>query len=179
MSGPRVVGIIGGDKGGDLYHFLKCLPTVRRAFTIEIRGTPYIDLFRGAFPGVDMLGIPASSYAPETVDQVRVWLADEPIDVLFIDGDKSRFHDDFLAYLPMVRAGGLVLMHDVRDAAPGAAFERARLHVRVRESATIEDVSEVAPALERERAGIPPANAHEGWLRAWRGESCGVGVLWV
>lgn len=175
---PRVVMEIGADKAGGVLHWLRAFP-LERFVGIEIRGTPYGDVLDAAFPRTECLWIAESSYKPSVVRRVREWLDGDRIDVLFLDGDKARFYDDFEAYLPMVRAGGLVLTHDVRDAAPGEAYRRARKHPRVREATTIEDTSEVPAALERAAAGIAPATPHEGWLRHWQGASCGVGVLWV
>lgn len=175
---PRIVMEVGADKAGGVLHWLRAFP-LERFVGIEIRGTPYGAVLDAAFPLTECLWIAESSYEPRVVRRVEEWLRGARIDVLFLDGDKARFYDDFEAYLPMVRRRGLVLMHDVRDPAPGEAYQRARKHPRVRETTTIEDISEVAPALEREAAGIAPATPHEGWLRQWRGASCGVGVLWV
>ena len=56
-----------------------------------------------------------SSYAPETVQNVKRFLAGRQFDFLFIDGDHS-YHgvkEDFLQYLTMVRPGGLIGFHDI------------------------------------------------------------------
>ena len=178
LLNPEAVCEIGVDKGASALHWL-LLRTVRRFVGIEIRGVPYGDAFKRAFPETHQLWLAASSYAPETVRVVGDWLGDEMFDVLFIDGDKSAFIRDFDAYLRYVRSGGIVFMHDVRDAAPRIDFERARLHPRVRDSLVLESTIESLYAIYRARQGVAPANAYEGWLRHWRGASCGVGILWV
>lgn len=175
-SGPRTVLEIGADKGGGFYHWVKCLPSVERAIACEIRGTPYAAAFERAFPGVEFAWCPWGSRDERTV---RAAERLEPIDVLFIDGDKVTMYDDFLLYGNLMRDGGIIFVHDVTDPAPGAAFRRMQAHPAVRHSRIIHDVSDVEAALERERAGIPPSGAHEGWLRHWRGASCGVGVLYL
>lgn len=178
MITPRVVMEIGADKGGGCYHFLKGLRP-DRFIGVEIRGTPYGEALSRAFEPTRCLWLEASSYDPKTVEIARGWLAGQPIDVLFIDGDKARFLDDFEAYLPHVRQGGLVFMHDVRDPTPGRAFILAATHPRVRAAHALESTIETAFAIAREVEGHPPASSHEGWLRHWRGASCGLGVLWV
>ena len=175
---PKTAVAIGVDKAGDPYHWLKCLK-LERFVGIEIRGTPYGEMLSAAFPETKCLWLGRSSYDDDTLALVRVFLGGNLIDALFIDGDKAQFSRDFESYLPLVRRGGIVFMHDVSDASPGAAFLRAQQHERVRSSFAFTSTVEVAESLAREAQGIPAATAHEGWLRQWRGRSCGVGVLWV
>lgn len=175
---PRVVMEIGTDKAGGAYHWLKALD-LDLFIGVEIRGVPYAKLLSESFYA-SQLWYAASSYDRETVESIRDVLLSEAylIDVLFIDGDKANFYKDFTTYIDMVQKGGIVFMHDIQDEAPRRGFEQARKHPRVRRSETIVDTSEVDVALARESQGLPPASAHEGWLRHWRGRSCGVGVLW-
>jgi hypothetical protein len=175
---PRTIMEIGADKGGGVYHWIKGhLPS--RFIGIEIRGTPYGDLFEAAFSPMRCKWISGSSYDERVVADVAAWLQGDLIDVLFIDGDKAMFHADFLAYLPLVRPGGIIFMHDVRDDAPGAAFRLAACHPRVRDHLGTESTLEVLESVARNVDGIPAQNEHENWLRHWRGRSCGFGVLWV
>jgi len=187
---PRVVFEIGADKGGGFYHWVKCIPTVEIAIACEIRGTPYAAAFERAFPGVSFFWCPWGSRERKTVDAVEAALGfhrdsysrdcdSTRIDVLFIDGDKVTMYEDFVTYEPIVRRGGVVFVHDITDPAPGAAFRKMQAHPAVRHSRIIHDVSDVEAALARERAGIPPSGSHEGWLRHWKGASCGVGVLYL
>lgn len=173
---PRVVVEVGADKGGGFYHWLKCLPSVEVAIACEIRGTPYAAAFERAFPRVRFGWCPWGSRDVRTREAVA---RHAPIDVLFIDGDKAAMYEDFLVYEPGMRRGGIIFVHDVTDPAPGAAFRQMQAHPKVKSSRVIHDVSDVDAALERERAGIPPSGSHEGWLRHWRGASCGVGVLYL
>lgn len=179
-TSPKVVMEIGTDKGGGAYHWLKALEP-EQFIGIEIRGVPYDEAFRFGFPGTDQLWIEASSYDHTTVAYVQQWLSERKIqiDVLFIDGDKSHFATDYYQYVPMVRKGGIIFMHDIRDRPPLAAFNEAKRHDRVRNAITFESTLEVATSVMNEVAGIPTKNEHENWLRHWRGASAGVGVLWV
>lgn len=176
---PTTVMEIGADKGGSFYHWVKALPTVARAIANEIRGVPYAAEFRKAFPDVSFLFREGSSRAVDVLQAVERFLAGGRIDVLFIDGDKSHFFTDFDVYHRFMSPGGIVFMHDIRDPAPGEAFRQACGDPRVKAHASIIDTSEADEAVARELAGTPPADAHEGWLRHWRGASCGVGVLHV
>lgn len=174
---PQVIYEIGADKGGGLYHWCKCFPDVKRVIACEIRGTPYRYLFEKAFPHIDFLWLEASSYDPDTVSTIDKWLGKDLIDILFIDGDKSWFDKDFDTMQPYMKHNGIVFMHDIQDRPPVEAFEsvikRGYLSERVI------DKSDTHASLERQKAGIPPSSLHEGWLRHWKGASCGVGVIYL
>jgi hypothetical protein len=169
---------IGADKAGGFYHFVEVLRPAM-AICLEIRGVPYAELFRKEYPETQFLFQDGSSYSPEVVSLVEQFLAGRMIDVLFIDGDKSMFLKDFELYVRYVRPGGVVFMHDVTDEAPGRAFDAAKKHPWVKKVTTILDVSDYEAERIREAAGEPERNPYEGWLRHWKGRSCGVGVLLV
>lgn len=179
---PKVVMDIGSDKGGGVYHWVKSLPYVQKVIACEIRGTPYAEEFEKAFPQVKFLWLPCSSRGyTNAIKPVEKFLMETPgpkqIDCLFIDGDKTAFLEDFHIYHPYInRERGVVFLHDVTDPDPGKAFgELRRLYPRG--ARIFRDVSEVQPALDRQTLGLPPASAYEGWLRHWRGQSCGVGYI--
>lgn len=175
ITEPRVVMEIGADKGGGLFHWC-CLPTVKRVVGIEIRGTPYADLFRAAFPHIEFLFIPASSYSPETIRTVREFLDADKFDCIFLDGEKCAFDKDFAAYYPMMRSGGIVFMHDVYGEAPPAQFFQAVSAGG--NGRMILDTSEGEWAKAREANGIPVEGMYEEWLRYWADRpTCGVGVI--
>ena len=183
---PVTVAELGCDKGGGLYHWAMCLPTVENVIGCEIRGTPYRDVFEKAW-GIrdrmnpltaekDFLWCPHSSL--NAVHDVRDWMDGASIDVLFIDGDKAGMLKDFDAYLPLMRRpGGVVFMHDVSDDMPARAF--TEIMRRGFRTELILDRSEGLEAGEREDRGEQPRNPHDGWLMHWRGRSCGVGVIYV
>lgn len=174
---PRIVFEIGADKGGGLYHWCKCLPTVQRVIACEIRGVPYRELFNDAFPDLEFLWMAESSYAGSTMKYVEHWLRPQRIDCLFIDGDKAMFETDFDAYLPLMNPNGIVFMHDINDRPPREAYDR--VCARGYQHQEIIDIQDATDAMDREYAGIPSKGAHEGWLRHWKGRSCGVGVIYI
>jgi predicted O-methyltransferase YrrM len=174
---PKVVCEIGADKGGGLFHWCMCLPSVKTVIAIEIRGTPYRRAFEKAFPDLEFFWGEKDSRDPLLLQQISQFLSGRPIDVLFIDGEKAMFEEDFDAYAKHMVKGGIVFVHDVCDSAPGAAFER--LKDRGYETSLIVDRTEVEHSLRKEAIGIPPSSPHDGWLRYWKGRSCGVGVVYL
>lgn len=176
---PRVVMEIGADKGGGVYHWCQSLVSVQYVIACEIRGTPYARVFEKAFPEIKFLWLDRSSLKTETAQIVKDWLHkyEQQIDVLFIDGDKSFFYDDFRMYRPMVRSGGRVFFHDINEVGRPmkAAFDRVKAEEY--KWSTILDTSESQEADERARALQPTLTPYEAWLRYWKGHSCGVGVI--
>ena len=55
------------------------------------------------------------SHEAATLDAVRAALGDRPLDLLYLDGDHSYegVARDFELYAPLVRTGGLVVLHDI------------------------------------------------------------------
>lgn len=175
-AGPVTVMEVGADKGGGLYHWCQCLPTVRNIIGCEVRGLPYAGEFGAAFPDLNFSWHPTGSL--NAVASVADTLAGNAIDVLFIDGDKLGMWQDFQAYLPLLRRpGGVVFMHDVSDDHPAQAF-KAVVRAGFRTDLII-NRSEGLEAGVRADAGEAPLNNHDGWLMHWRGRSCGVGVVYL
>lgn len=172
---PSVVMEIGADKGSSFYHWIKCQPTVTRAIAAEIRGVPYADAFRRAFPAVDVLGLAASTPKIETRDRVGQWLQKDRIDCLFLDGSKAFLHLDYDLYLPLVKPGGWIFIHDVNpDATNHQPSPPARVYesiCRAAEKRLIVDTSELAEDL--------PDSGYARWLQFWGRSSCGVGCIRV
>lgn len=175
---PTTVMEIGADKGSGLYHWCKALPTVKRVIACEIRGTPYASAFQSAFKHLQFLWLSGDSQGSFTKKTVcEFMLPSSLIDMLFIDGDKLGFVEDFDAYLPLMNPHGVVFMHDVTDREPQRAF--LTIQARGYRTETIIDRTDTDEAMGRAAKGIPPASAHEGWLRHWHGRSCGVGVVYL
>ncbi len=171
---PKIIMEIGTDKGGGFYHWLKGIPSVKEAIAIEIRGCPFAEPFRRMFPDVRLNCIEASSFEPMIVEGVAHWLQGFPIDMLFIDGEKSHIAKDFNAYRPLIRPGGLILIHDITDRhIPPSQF----FFSLPDEKSIIYDGSEGEEAAAREASGVPIDCSYEQWLRIWKGTSCGVGVV--
>ncbi len=181
---PRNVMEIGSDKGGGFYHWIKGLPSVRKAVAIEYSGVPFADAFRYGFPNVDFSFIHGSSYARDTVAQVLEFMGGgQMFDCIFIDGDKSKTRADFEAYVGLVRPGGLVFIHDVEASVfggvlpnPSQAFYDLRSKYAL---SIILDGREGVAAQDRAAANKPLDSSWEDWLRIWKWNSCGVGVVHI
>jgi predicted O-methyltransferase YrrM len=169
---PKVAMEIGTDKGGSAWAWLHSQPTLEKFIACEIRGTPYSNEFEEAFPEIDFLWLPRSSFRPSTVNRVREWLNGVTIDVLFIDGDKCYFDKDYGLYLPYVSKGGIVFMHDVCENPMKEAYEKCSLGKRTE---IIKDVSE-CQGLSENREGEP--TGYKAWLEYWMESSCTVGVIY-
>lgn len=106
---PRVVVEIGSAWGGTLYAWrqLPGRPAVY-GVTQEHFGVPERD--HGA------VVLAGDSHDRSTLRRLSDQLGRRPVDVLFIDGDHSYAGTlaDWRMYSPLVRAGGLVLFHDIR-----------------------------------------------------------------
>jgi len=172
---------IGADKGGGLFQWCN-LPGMRKIVAIEIRGTPYSELFRAHFPDIEFLFIPGPSLDPDSIEAVVQFLGPDQFDCIFIDGDKGTFMEDFNTYRPMVRRGGYAFLHDIHAgelcgaAPPVEVFERLATNKNFQTHAII-DITEGTEAKEAEKRGEPCKSAHDGWLRYWGTSSCGVGCV--
>jgi predicted O-methyltransferase YrrM len=62
-----------------------------------------------------IVSIRGDSRTPETFARVRSLLRGHPLDLLFIDGDHSYegVKADFVNFGPLVRPGGLIVLHDI------------------------------------------------------------------
>lgn len=130
---PRRICEIGTAGGGTLF----LLTRVAAADAIVV----YVDLelpwfaerarARLARNGQRVVGITGDSHDPATRDRVVEALRDEPLDVLFIDGDHTYegVKADFDLYARLVRPGGIVALHDINpdhDAAHAISGEVPR-----------------------------------------------------
>lgn len=105
-----------GVAGGGTNLLLSCAaPSVRSVLAIDLYVRNKEKLSYYAPSGQERLFLDASSYAPSTVEQVTAHLAGRKLDALFIDGDHGYdgARRDFEAYAPLVRAGGIIALHDI------------------------------------------------------------------
>lgn len=171
---PKTIMEIGCDKCASLYHF--CLiPSVVRVIGCEIRGTPFSSTFEKNFPDINFCWAEASRSAL-TLTRVTDFLVEHSslIDVLFIDGDKCFYTEDFDTYRPLMNDNGIVFMHDVSEGYPQEVFDKMR--ERGYRTSYIRDISEYN---EFSQSGKEPTTAYEHWLLYWKGTSCGVGVIYL
>ena len=112
---PRTVCEIGTAMGGTTYLLGQSLSTVEELFAIDlyVRRRRRLKFF--SRPRQHLGFLDGSSYAPETVEQLRSHLGDKKLDLLFIDGDHSfaGVARDFASYRHLVRSGGIVVFHDI------------------------------------------------------------------
>lgn len=168
---PVTIMEIGCDRCSGFYHWCT-IPSVCRVIGSEIRGTPFSDLFEKNFPDVDFCWT-GDSRKQEELNKIDAFLDGDRIDILFIDGDKCFYKEDFETYLPVMNPNGLVFMHDVVDGYPKKAFEELgkTYHTRL-----IRNASAHAHFHAEAR---PPRTSYEEWLSIWKGGSCGVGVIYL
>ena len=128
---PEVIVEIGCDAGGTLYAW--------RQICTEVYGITLADNsaptggqgYPLADHGAEVLV--ADSHDPASLVWLEGRLGGRPIDVLFIDGDHSYegARADYDMYAPLVRPGGLILLHDVvNHANPLVDLERLWDEVR-------------------------------------------------
>lgn len=168
---PLTIMEIGCDRCSGFYHWCM-IPNVCKVIGSEIRGTPYSDLFEKNFPAIDFCWI-GDSRKQEDLNKIEAFLEGDTIDILFIDGDKCFYREDFDTYLPVMNPKGLVFLHDIVDGYPKEVFEELQKEYATR---TIRNASAYAHFRAEGRA---PANTYEEWLNVWKGTSCGVGVVYL
>ncbi len=130
---PRVVLEIGTAHGGTLFLWSRVaspdaflasvdLPHGRFGGGYPVWKAPLYRSFGGAGQHIEL--VRADSHAEQTRDRVRTLLRGRPVDFLFIDGDHSYdgVARDFDLYVPLVRPGGIVALHDVVPQPAAAAM---------------------------------------------------------
>jgi hypothetical protein len=167
---PKTIMEIGCDRCSGFYHWCM-IPGVKKMIGSEIRGTPFSDLFERNFPDIEFCWI-EDSRRQDGLDKVESFLGKDKLDVLFIDGDKCFYREDFDTYLPVMNPHGLVLMHDVVEGYPKEVFDK--LKSEGYRTALIRDTSAYNRFVT---FGHPPRTSYEHWLSYWKGTSCGVGVI--
>ena len=99
-----------GHSGGSHWFFQHILS---RIVTID-GNNGYIARYSNAFGGEFICG---DSHSLDVIEQARKI---SPFDFVFIDGDHTRpaVENDFWNYLPMVRSGGIIALHDAVVVSP-------------------------------------------------------------
>ncbi len=112
---PEVVVEVGCDQGGTLHAWRQICD---RVYGITLADNSHVTGGSGdelATHGAEIVF--GDSHAQETKDKLAGLLDGRPVDVLVIDGDHSvdGALADLAMYGPLVRAGGVVLMHDINS----------------------------------------------------------------
>jgi predicted O-methyltransferase YrrM len=114
---PRLLCEIGGRVGGSLALFAQVAAPDARVLSIDLayRTAQREGLKAFAVGSQQIACVTADSHAPSTRQLVERWLAGEMLDFLLIDGDHTfeGVAQDFEMYTPLVRAGGLIALHDI------------------------------------------------------------------
>ena len=119
---------IGTANGGSLFLFARAAAADAHIISVDLPAgefgggyprwkVPVYKAFARAGQRLDL--IRADSHAEATIAAVRRQLCGDPLDFLFIDGDHGYdgVRQDFEAYAPLVRPGGLVAFHDIAELA--------------------------------------------------------------
>ncbi|MBI2061846.1 MAG: class I SAM-dependent methyltransferase [Nitrospirae bacterium] len=116
-NAPRYVCEIGTRFGGTFFLLSRACRPDATLITIDCemlfeRRLIYRSL---GVPGQRLVPIHGASSAPAILERVRRELGSHLLDLLFIDGDHSYegVSRDFRLYSPLVRRGGLIVLHDI------------------------------------------------------------------
>lgn len=116
---------IGVGNGGTSWAWTK-LSSLKNLIVIDLPEGPWggnrkevleqsFDSISSNAPHVQVKAIWGNSQNSECLEEVKKTLEGGKIDLLFIDGDHSYngVKTDFLTYTPLVKPGGLVVLHDI------------------------------------------------------------------
>jgi len=121
---PLTILEIGTATGGTLYLWTKIAPVNATIISLDMPEGPFGGGYLSArqklmesFPKTNqnLHLIKADSHAADTKEKIIKLLAGRKLDFLFIDGDHSYLgvKADWEDYSPLVRAGGLIALHDI------------------------------------------------------------------
>jgi cephalosporin hydroxylase len=150
---PRTVLEIGTNYGGTLLLFCRAAAPDATLISLDLPGgrfgggyplsrVPYYRAF--ASRGQRLRLLRCDSHDPGTVAAVQRLLRGRPLDFLFIDGDHSYLgvKQDFQVFAPLVRAGGLIALHDVVPAPQEIGGEVPRFWAEVKARQATEELIE-------------------------------------
>jgi len=112
---PKVVLEIGTAEGGTQFLLGEALSSVTFSVALDLYVRNRKLLAEFTRKDLDRVIINGSSYEQATVAHVTSMLANQKIDILFIDGDHTYagVKADYEAYKGFVRNGGLIVFHDI------------------------------------------------------------------
>jgi len=145
LDGPSTVVEIGCAWGGTL-HAWRALPTLPDVFGVTMRHYGFPPNREG------IVVLEGDSHDRSTLQRLTDQLGNRPVDVLFIDGDHTLdgAMADWHMYGPLVRAGGLVLLHDIECGGipeVRTAWERIAAEVETSGGTTTEIVAKAGKPL--------------------------------
>ncbi len=121
---PRRALEIGTARGGSLFVLCRLAAEDAHVVSVDLPGGWFgggyhawrAPLYRAfARPGQRLDLLRVDSHAPETLERIHSLFLGAPLDYLLIDGDHTYegVKRDFDLYAPLVRPGGLVVLHDI------------------------------------------------------------------
>jgi len=114
---PRAVCEVGAAGGGTAFLFAHAAATDARIVSVDLAfGDGRREVIEGfARARQSLFTVEGDSHDAATLAAVRARLGGRPLDLLYLDGDHSYegVAADFRLYAPLVRAGGLVVFHDI------------------------------------------------------------------
>jgi predicted O-methyltransferase YrrM len=127
----HVVVEIGSARGGTLFAWAHIARDDALLVSVDLPGGAFggrqerVDVGALARRGQAVEAIRGDSHQQETFERLLSVLGGRPVDMLFIDGDHSYagVRGDFEMYAPLVRTGGLVVIHDIIRHPPESACE--------------------------------------------------------
>jgi len=124
LTHSKIILEIGAGIGGNLFLFSRIADENASIISIDLPPTVFgiglpkwrerlVNELKGE--GQKIFFIRGISQQPVTVNQVKIILGDNQIDVLFIDGDHSYegVKRDFNLYSPFVKENGIIAFHDI------------------------------------------------------------------
>lgn len=130
---PRLVLELGTWRGGLAWALLS-LPSAPLVVSVSLPDSPGRAAGLPHHPNHHVIW--ADTQQDATLDQVRYWADRGPVDVLVIDADHTyqAASADWNRYAPLVRPGGLVLMHDIADAVRFPDVQVSKLWREIRQT---------------------------------------------
>lgn len=114
---PKYICEIGTASGGTLFLLTQVCRPDALLLSIDLGLSFERRLVHARFAGrgQQIVSIRGDSRTPQTLARVRSLLRGHRLDLLFIDGDHSYegVKSDFANYSPLVRPGGLIVLHDI------------------------------------------------------------------
>jgi predicted O-methyltransferase YrrM len=114
---PATICEIGTASGGTTFLFAHAAPPDATILTVDLTLTRSRVAAIGAFAqaGQKIICLQGDSHLEETCRAVCEALAGRELDLLYLDGDHryEGVSEDFKLYSPLVRAGGMIVLHDI------------------------------------------------------------------
>lgn len=156
---PRRVVEIGTARGGTLYLWAQAAADDARIVSVDLPEGPFGGGYRAcresfyevfARPGQKLYLIRDDAFKPVVRDRVSAMFEADGIDFLFIDADHSLvgIQRNLSLYGPLVKAGGLIALHDILENPRWPEIEIWHLWRKLRR---IDGAEEIVDSLQSER----------------------------